>query len=365
MKLGKSSIHDLIEKITEEKKQSRDFLVPTQELQLQASVGTSPMLVMKNRGAIETFGINGNAHRQIADHLGIPFKYYEKMRTMYPELLAENVNGWFHKEPKERMLRTMAGTARAFLSNKYRRIDNLELMQAIYPVLQGMEGVSVKSCEVTEDHLYLQVVTDKVQFEIAKGDIVQAGFIVSNSEVGQGAVSVQPLVYRLVCTNGMIGETAHRRYHTGKRVETDDNYELFQDNTKILDNMTYFAKVQDIVRAAVDETKFNQQVIAMQQALGVKINPMTITPVVEELGKTYALTRPEQEQVVQNFLVGDTGLDGGHLANFNQFGLANAVTRVANSAPDYERAVELERIGGSVMFADLSSMLADNKSLVA
>lgn len=365
MKLGKSSIHDLIEKITEEKKVSRDFLVPTQELQLQASDDTSPMLVMKNRGAIETFEINGNAHRQIADHLGIPFKYYEKMQKTYPKLLAENVNGWFHKEPKERMLRTLGGTARAFLSNKYRRIDNLELMQAIYPVLQDMDGVSVKSCEVTDSHLYLQVVTDKVSFEIAKGDIVQAGFIISNSEVGQGAVSVQPLVYRLVCTNGMIGETAHRRYHTGKRIETDDNYELFQDNTKILDDMTYFAKVQDIVRAAVDETKFNQQVIGMQKALGVTISPMNITPVVEELGKTYALTRPEQEQVVQNFLIGDTGMNGEHIAHLNQFGLANAVTRVANNSYDYERSVELERIGGNIMFADLSAMLADNKTLVA
>ena len=364
MIIGKSSIHDLIEKITEEKKQSRDFLVPTQELHITAE--ENPVLVMKNRNAIETFGINGNAHRQISDHLGIPFKYYEKMRTTYPELLAENVNGWFQKEPTERMLRTMAGTARAFLSNRYRRIDNLELMQAVYPVLLDMDNVSIMSCEVTDSHLYLQVVSDKVKTEVAKGDLVQAGFIISNSEIGQGAVSIQPLVYRLVCTNGMIAkENAHKRYHTGKRIDADDNYELFQDNTKILDDMAYFAKVQDLVRAAVDETRFNQQVIAMQSALGVKINPMEINPIVEELGKTFILSKPEQEAVVQNFLVGETALDGSHIANFNQFGIANAITRVANSAPDYERAVELERIGGSVMFADLSTMLADKKSLVA
>lgn len=37
--------------------------------------------------------------------------------------------------------------------------------------------------------------------EVRKGDIVQAGVMISNSEVGLGAVSIQPLVYRLVCTN--------------------------------------------------------------------------------------------------------------------------------------------------------------------
>lgn len=363
MKIGKASISELVAQLKKEKEMSRDFIVPTQELHITAE--ENPVMVMQNRGATEVFGINENTHQQIASRLGIPYKYYQRMRSDYPELLANNVNGWFEKEPEQRMLRTMGGTARAFLSNKYRRIDNMELMQAVYPVLQEMEGVQVMSCEVTDNHLYLQVVSDKVKTEVAKGDIVQAGFIISNSEIGRGAVAVQPLVYRLVCTNGMIAkENAHRRYHTGKNIDMDDNYELFSDNTKILDDIAYFAKVQEIVRMAVDETKFNQQVIAMQKAIGVAVNPMAITPVVEELGKTHMLSKGEQEMVVQNFLLGDN-YDGGHIAHFNQFGLANAITKTANQVESYERAVDLERIGGAVLFADLDSMLSDKKAFVA
>ena len=363
MKIGKASISELVAQLKKEKEMSRDFIVPTQELHITAE--ENPVMVMQNRGATEVFGINENTHQQIASRLGIPYKYYQRMRSDYPELLANNVNGWFEKEPEQRMLRTMGGTARAFLSNKYRRIDNMELMQAVYPVLQEMEGVQVMSCEVTDSHLYLQVVSDKVKTEVAKGDIVQAGFIISNSEIGRGAVAVQPLVYRLVCTNGMIAkENAHRRYHTGKNIDMDDNYELFSDNTKILDDIAYFAKVQEIVRMAVDETKLNQQVIAMQKAIGVAVNPMAIAPVVEELGKTHMLSKGEQEMVVQNFLLGDN-YDGGHIAHFNQFGLANAITKTANQVESYERAVDLERIGGQVLFADLDSMLADNKAFVA
>lgn len=364
MKLGKSSIAELVAQIKEEKAQSRDFIVPTQELHITEE--EHPVLVMRNKGAIETFNINENAHRQMAGRLGIPYKYYERMRTDYPKLLAENVNGWFEKEPENRMLRTIGGTARAFLSDRYHRIDNMELMQAVYPVLQDMEGVQVMSCEVTDNHLYLQVVSNMVQTEVAKGDIVQAGFIISNSEVGYGAVSVQPLIYRLVCTNGMIAkENSHKRYHTGKRIDgLEDNYELFSDNTKILDDMAYFAKVQEIVRMAVDETRFNQQVIAMQKAIGIPVNPMVITPVVEELAKTHLFSKNEQEQIVQNFLMGDS-YDGGHIAHFNQFGLANAITKTANSVESYERAVDLERIGGTVLMADLDTMLADKKVFAA
>lgn len=363
MKLGKASIAELVEKIKEEKALSRDFMVPTQELHITEE--ENPVLVLQNKGAIETFGINDNAHRQIASRLGIPFAYYQRMQKSYPKLLAENVNGWFQKEPEQRLLRTLGGNARAFLSSRYRRIDNMELMQAIYPVIQDMDDVQVMSCEVTDYHLYLQVVSNKVTTEVAKGDLVQAGFIICNSEVGHGAVAIQPLVYRLVCTNGMVvRENTHRRYHIGKNVESEDNYELFQDTTKYLDDMAYFAKVQDMVRMAVDETQFNQNVIAMQKAIGVAINPMAITPVVEELNKTFALSKPEQEMVVQNFLLGDN-YDGGHIAHFNQFGLANAVTKTANQVESYERAVQLERIGGHVLFADLSTMLADKKNLVA
>ena len=333
MKIGKTSISELVAQLKAEKEISRDFIVPTEKLHITAE--KNPTLTMYNRGAYEVFDINENAHRQIASRLNIPYKYYERMRSDYPELLAENVNGWFEKEPEQRMLRTMGGTARAFLSNKYRRIDNLELMQAVYPVLQDMDGVQVMSCEV------------------------------SNSEVGYGAVSVQPLVYRLVCTNGMVAkENTHKRYHTGKRVDIEDDYELFSDNTKILDDMAYFAKVQEIVRMAVNETQFNQQVIAMQKAMGVVVNPMIITPVVEELGKVHMLTKNEQEMVVQNFLLGDN-YDGGHIAHFNQFGVVNAITKTANQVESYERAVELEKIGGTVLFADLNDMLSDKKTFVA
>ena len=46
------------------------------------------------------------------------------------------------------------------------------------------------------------------------GDVVQAGVSISNSETGRGAVSVCPLVYRLVCTNGMCPQ------HTLGRINT-------------------------------------------------------------------------------------------------------------------------------------------------
>jgi hypothetical protein len=70
----------------------------------------------------EPFDLNATAHRQIAAHTGVPTKYYDRMYKDNPALLTHNVNSWFQNEPAPRMLRTLNGTARAFLSNRYRRI---------------------------------------------------------------------------------------------------------------------------------------------------------------------------------------------------------------------------------------------------
>lgn len=66
-----------------------------------------------------------------ASTLAIPAKYYDLMQKEKPELLAENVNVWLDTRQSNYMIRSMdygAGpVARALLSERYRRIDNMEM----------------------------------------------------------------------------------------------------------------------------------------------------------------------------------------------------------------------------------------------
>ena len=59
-----------------------------------------------------------------------------------------------------------------------------------------MKGVIIESCEVTEAHLYLKVVNKKMKTEVTVGDVVQAGFVIINSEVGLGHLTVEPMIFR-------------------------------------------------------------------------------------------------------------------------------------------------------------------------
>jgi hypothetical protein len=45
-------------------------------------------------------------------------------------------------------------------------------------------NAAVVSAEITEHRFYLKAVTDRVAGEVKPGDVVQAGLVISNSEIG-------------------------------------------------------------------------------------------------------------------------------------------------------------------------------------
>ena len=323
-----------------------DYIVDTRRLEME-SYGNGVVMKMLNNDSVdivEPLDVRQIAHRQIGTHLKIPAAYYDRMLGGNPDLLAQNVNSWFKREPEQRMLRTLDGTARAFLSNTYRMIDNFEILQAVLPIIGEIEDARFESCQVTESRMYIKVINPRLQTEISVGDVVQAGVMISNSEVGQGSFTVQPLILRLVCMNGMVVSDAKaRRIHRGSANAADENYLIYSDRTLAAADRAFMLKVQDTVRAAVDEAKFNQVVGIMREAAGARITSNDIPAVVKLAGKNYGLTDSEGEGVL-NHLTQDR--------NYTLYGLSNAVTRFSQGVDSYDRATELESVGYDILTMD-------------
>ncbi len=322
-----------------------DYLVNPQKLEME-SMGGSPMLRVLDGGVdlLEPLSIQETAHRQMGAHLGIPWKYYEKMLQEEPGLLSYNVNHWFQRgEPAPRMLRTMDGRARAFLSNRYRLIDNFEIATAVLPIIMEMQGARFESCNLSENYLYIKVVNPRLTGEVRVGDVVQAGIVISNSETGLGAVNVQPLVYRLACLNGMVvndASTRTRRNHVGRANSTDENFALYSQETLEQDSKAFMMKVQDTVKAAVDEARFAKVLDTMKESTQAKLDTSDIPALVKLTGSNFGLTDAEGKGVLQHLLED---------ADYTLYGLANAVTRFSQDVDDYDRASKLEVIGYNVM----------------
>lgn len=343
MKTGLSLI-ELAHKIEAQRALKRDFIVDTREttmqVQHQEGVPGEPRdtVVLELPEGSGTFPIRKTTHDQIGSRLEIPAKYYDRLLGNMPDLLATNVNALFRKYPEKRMVRTLGGDARAFLSNRYQRIENEEIAEVALPILMDMPDVRIVSSEVTDRRMYIQAVLPRVEGEIRKGDLVQAGVIISNSEIGHGAVSVSPLIWRLICLNGMIASDGKLRgYHVGGRVNS--NEELWADDTRRADDRAILLKVRDTVRAAVDAVAFARRVEKMRDLAEVQV---TGSPekAIEVLAQKVGVSEKESGGILRSLIKG---------GDLSAWGLINAVTAQAHEARDYDRGVEFEAAGGALL----------------
>ena len=342
MKAG-LSITELAAEILRQKDLKEDYIVNMPNLRMDA-YGNDLFLRMLDEGGndrVEPLDIGPNAHRQIGTYLAIPAKYYIKMQEEKPELLSTNVNAWFSASNKPRMIRVLEGKARAFLSNRYLRMDHSQIAEAVLPIIGQMPDVRFESCQITEDRMYIKAVNPRLQAEVTPGDIVQAGLIISNSEVGLGSVSIQPLVYRLVCKNGMVvNDAATKRNHVGHVNSADENFLLYSEETLAADDHAFLLKVRDSVEAAVTEAKFSQVVDAMREARAARLNTADVPAIVRLASKDFGITENEQTGVLQHLIEGH---------DLTLYGLSNAVTQYSQDVDSYDRATTLEGIGYNIL----------------
>ncbi|MCX7214510.1 MAG: DUF932 domain-containing protein [Burkholderiales bacterium] len=344
MKTGRTLV-DLAGELERQMSSKRDLVVPSSLLQCRTNEGGELKMLVDVRSAdtavAREYGVTDLARRQLADKLKIPFAYFERMRSEQPTLLDRNVNTWLQSDGDRRMIRTLDGQVRAVLSDRYRRLDNFDLAENVLPILQRLDGARFESVELTDTKMYLKVVTPRVSFEVAPGDIVQAGIVITNSEVGCGTLSVQPLVFRLVCRNGLIAsDHALRKTHVGRALGAEtESVNVYRDDTLAADDRAFFLKVRDVVEAAVSETTFRQIALKMQKTRDI---PLTGDPVkaVEVLANRYTLNDTERAGVLRHLIVeGD----------LTAYGVVNAVTHYSQEVADYDRATDFEALGGKLI----------------
>jgi RNA-splicing ligase RtcB len=191
--------------------------------------------------------------------------------------------------------------------------------------------------------MYLKVLVDAPQLrhELQPGDVVTAGVVISNSETGQGSLSVQPLIYRLVCRNGLIvADHSMRKTHVGRLSEVStEEVTIFRADTLAADDAAFFLKVRDVVQASVSEATFRLFAEKMRSTLGIKLLGDPVHAI-EKLETRYLLNDDERAGVLRTLITE---------ADLSAFGLINAVTGFAQEVQSYDRSTELEAIGGKML----------------
>lgn len=294
----------------------------------------------------------------LGERLGPDFKrYLSRCINTNPELADANVNSWLahptfaDKNFLIRMLRSddpgTPGVARAILSDVYKPVDNLDVLMTVLEGIKeaGVE-VDIRACNLTDRRMYVQFACEQVAinaqalveryrspFNGKSGKdlpMIFAGFEVSNSEIGQGRVSIAPRLIVQVCNNGMTRRIdAFEAQHLGQKlkvgvIEWSDetqrrNLELIKSKTA--DAVKKFLS-PEYVQAVVDE-------LMGQAGVEVAKPQETIQFVTKELRYTEA----QQDAILAMFIKGGDLTAGG---------VMQAVTAAAQEERDADVAADME-----------------------
>jgi len=125
------------------------------------------------------------------------------------DLQAENLNYWLKREQKNRetfFCRFSGNKLRGLFTQRYTALDHMEVLTKM------LEYGFDPSCEVhfslDESVMILKVPEYGRMFGLTEKDKIVPGICIANSEVGLLALSIEAYFYRLVCSNGLISETA-------------------------------------------------------------------------------------------------------------------------------------------------------------
>lgn len=350
MKIGQS-LQAVVTELARQRSEKRDFMADSRNIVVAPPAADGPM-TMALKGTHQ-FNLTNLALRQMEDHLGVPAKFADRLLEKHPDLLAHNLNELLHRVPTERMVRVLDNKARAFLSKSYRRIDNYDFADAVLAVANGFP-VQVESCEVTENRLYIKIIRTDMEVKIGFKDGWQMGeghnlfqrirpaAIFSNSEVGAGSLWFRDGIWTRECTNLAIFEDkGFEKVHLGRKGSAGDEglLELMSDQTKALEDATLWSQVRDLTAAALGGVRFRQRVEQLQATTSKRIEGDP-AKTVELTADHFTLNETEKGGLLRHLI------QGGDLS---QYGLHSALTRMSQDVPDYDRATEIERMGGQVI----------------
>ena len=302
----------------------------------------------------------------VAKRFDIPLKYVRRMRTQVASDLAEmakddgtlydqNINYWLDADPNKRHLirgfltdgAGEPGIARALLSDRYRTIDNYDVLMATLTGVRaaGVE-VDIDGADLSDRRMSVRLTCPEVTAyadEVLGGyrspfsgetgsdnPTVFAGLVVKNSETGGGAFTIVPRLVVQVCNNGLqLTKDAMRAIHLGGKL--DEGVIKWSDDTQRQELELVTSKTRDAVATFLDIDYMKAKITELQELAGVDVTKPADT--IQRVGRKVGWSETEQDEILSHFIKG---------GQTTALGVAQAVTSVAQTTDSPDRQDELE-----------------------
>lgn len=267
---------------------------------------------------------NDYALGQLCGRLEIPARY---LRRLPSNLQAQLINHDLEKVEngnRRFMLRCKGSMIRAFLTEKYSRIDNREVLDIVSNLALQIDH-QFREFYLDERGFWAKILLDdlRVWDPSHSSTELKLGLLIGNSEVGARSISIEPFIYRYACTNDMViqeDKALHQRHMHLKTREL---------------RLRVIEAVNDAIEGGDD--------VLDQFAKSVEEEVEHPSAVIARLAKKRGLSEKLRDQVKSSY---------EEEPNKTRFGIINAFTATARKLEGDNR-VDLERFAGKLLAAKL------------
>lgn len=324
------------------------------------------------RGGRAAYRVTRHAHGQLADPkcTGIGRTYYNRMlRGGHLELLDENVNYWLGelaRAGRRLFIRTYrpaspdeAGVVRAVLSTRYAVLDNYHVALTALKALRDLglrvgTDIAVEAADLTPSKMYVRFVAPSIEaqapellrsYRVPGGHRrpdnpygIVSGFVLSNSEVGDGGLYVTPRAVVLACANGLtLATDRFKRIHLGSRL-SGHGVITWSKATRRQNMRLVESQVRDAVRTFLSPEYLGRVVDRMMEAAGYAVRHPEHA--IANVCSALTVSEEEAEAILRYFIQG---------GDASAFGVVQAITFAAHEVSSPERQYALEEGAAAVM----------------
>lgn len=356
----------LVKELQRQSTERKDYVVPASSIKAVVDDGMVKLAMQMDGPSVAPtlYEPTKVAHGNLQYRLGINKTYYERMGDEATDLLCTNINYWTERDSRNLLVRTLDNKVRAVLSDRFRRLDSVELFFTAFDEAKNV-GAKIVQADMTETNFYLRLLhpewatkldgfkmdmkarresrmlTGHQPYSILEhlddddgGTWLVPGIVVRNSDVGYGSLNAELFVFDLVCSNGLIANRTIHQVHLGQQMEVG----YVSHETRELEDKALWARVRDLIRASFDKDQFLELVKKIQGAAEQPLDNAVVA--VETVVKNYGFTDQDKENILNELM---------NAGSNTVYGLMSAVTAVGRDKGDYDEGVKFERAGGDIL----------------
>lgn len=289
------------------------------------------------------FPLRKRAFHQLCERANAPADYMARLPAMLTKACLSHglmTTG----ADKTGLIRLADGQARAIVGARYAVLDDAKVMEVARTALAKRDllgGAVVRAVAVGNTMVLRLSWPEATKIEVRSGDVLERGIDITNGELGNRSVGVAPMIWRLLCTNGLRSwgaAGAKRMSHIG---DEERLYEMLVDAVPVALNETF--GLVDAMRVAADRMLDN------------------VEAEFDRLSNSYGLTSSEVRGVASSAFIGAARALPASLMSsqtlsealretqgWSVYDMVNGITSYAQERGT-DRRLELEEVAGSYL----------------